>query len=299
MKKVFTTGQVAKICKLLLRPRTVSKWFDSGRLRGYRIPGSQDRRIPREHLIKFLKEHGMPLGDLEEEGLHKVLIIGAERLFIDRVKELLPEDEDFKFELAHSGFEAGIQAESFHPDSIIFDLGLGRSEALQIATNLRKNPAYEATMIIAMASEDEANPEGLVNYGFNETFKKPFDVACLRNGSARSSKRSGPTCKGRFQLAGTGEILGVRRPLFLAEGQAQRRGSPRTCLALRASRWMGLRPVPRVQTTRPIASPRRETGLRILLVADDLATTFASRSEGRPVRDPSYGKRPDRSRPRV
>ena len=41
MKKVFTTGQVAKICKVA--PRTVSKWFDSGRLRGYRIPGSQDR----------------------------------------------------------------------------------------------------------------------------------------------------------------------------------------------------------------------------------------------------------------
>ena len=37
--KVFTTGQVAKICKVA--PRTVSKWFDSGRLKGYRIPGSQ------------------------------------------------------------------------------------------------------------------------------------------------------------------------------------------------------------------------------------------------------------------
>ena len=79
MKKVFTTGQVAKICKVA--PRTVSKWFDSGRLRGYRIPGSQDRRIPREQLIRFLKEHGMPLGELEEEGLHKILIIGAEKLF--------------------------------------------------------------------------------------------------------------------------------------------------------------------------------------------------------------------------
>ena len=53
MKKVFTTGQVAKICKVA--PRTVSKWFDSGRLKGYRIPGSQDRRIPREQLIRFLK----------------------------------------------------------------------------------------------------------------------------------------------------------------------------------------------------------------------------------------------------
>ena len=67
MKTIFTTGQVAKICKVA--PRTVSKWFDSGRLRGYRIPGSQDRRIPREHLIRFLKEHGMPLGELEDEAM--------------------------------------------------------------------------------------------------------------------------------------------------------------------------------------------------------------------------------------
>src|SRR5262245_11350402 len=129
-RSVFTTGQVAKICKVA--PRTVSKWFDSGKLRGYRIPGSQDRRIPREHLIRFLKEHNMPLGELEEEGLHKILILGAEPLFIDRIKELLPENHNFKYEIAQSGFEAGMKAESFRPDSIIIDLAMGRSEALSI-----------------------------------------------------------------------------------------------------------------------------------------------------------------------
>ena len=60
--KTYSTGQVANICKVA--PRTVSKWFDSGRLKGYRIPGTQDRRIPHEHLIKFLKEHGMPFDDI-------------------------------------------------------------------------------------------------------------------------------------------------------------------------------------------------------------------------------------------
>src|SRR5947199_7840272 len=138
MKKVFTTGQVAKICKVA--PRTVSKWFASGRLRGYRIPGSQDRRIPREQLIKFLKEHGMPLGELEEEGLHKILIIGAEKLFIDRVRELLPEDDDFKYELAYSGFDAGILAESFHPDPIIIDLASGRSDSRHTPTHPPRHP---------------------------------------------------------------------------------------------------------------------------------------------------------------
>jgi two-component system response regulator RpaA len=177
MKKVFTTGQVAKICQVA--PRTVSKWFDSGRLRGYRIPGSQDRRIPREALIRFLKENQMPLGILEEEGYHKILIVGADKFFIDRVQELLPDDEDFKYEVANSGYEAGMQVQSFHPDTIIIDLAMGRAEALQIAQNLRRNPHYEQTLIIALASEDEAEPEALKNFGFSEAFKKPFDVALL------------------------------------------------------------------------------------------------------------------------
>ena len=58
-KNVLTTGDVAKICNVA--HRTVSKWFDSGILAGYRIPGSRDRRIPLEDLIHFLKSHDMPL----------------------------------------------------------------------------------------------------------------------------------------------------------------------------------------------------------------------------------------------
>lgn len=176
-RQVYTTGEVAKICQVA--PRTVSKWFDSGRLRGYRIPGSQDHRIPKDQLIRFLKENQMPLNGLEQEGWHKVLVVGAEGLFLDRIKELLPEDEDYKYEVAHSGFQAGQLASSFHPDTIIIDLAMGRSEALLIAQNLRRNETYKETQIIALASEDEANPEGLNEYGYNEAFKKPFDIALL------------------------------------------------------------------------------------------------------------------------
>ena len=66
--EVFTTGQVAKVCHVA--PRTVSKWFDSGCLQGYRIPGSRDRRIPRASLLMFLRQHSMPTDGLiltEEE----------------------------------------------------------------------------------------------------------------------------------------------------------------------------------------------------------------------------------------
>lgn len=174
--KVFTTGQVAKICKVA--PRTVSKWFDSGRLKGYRIPGSQDRRIPREYLIKFLKEHGMPLGDLEDEAMAKVLVVAQDQMLIESLKRELPPEKSFRLSMAASGFEAGIQAESFHPDAIIVDFSIGRTEALQICQNLRRNNEFSETIVIALLPDD-GETYSFDRSSINETFKKPFDAALL------------------------------------------------------------------------------------------------------------------------
>ncbi|MBT4866043.1 MAG: helix-turn-helix domain-containing protein [Planctomycetaceae bacterium] len=175
MRTIFTTGQVAKICKVA--PRTVSKWFDSGRLRGYRIPGSQDRRIPREHLIRFLKEHGMPLGELEDEALGKILLVGADGVVRSSLTEMMGVDE-FKLESAVSGFEAGIQAESLHPDCVVIDFAMGRNESLMIAQNLKRNSQYLETVLIGLLSDDD-NASGFDRTLFNETFRKPFDAALL------------------------------------------------------------------------------------------------------------------------
>lgn len=175
MRTIFTTGQVAKICKVA--PRTVSKWFDSGRLQGYRIPGSQDRRIPRQHLIRFLKEHGMPLGELEDEAMGKVLLVGTDSHIRAGLEELMSA-EDYRIEVAGSGFEAGIQAESLHPDCVIIDFAMGRNEALMIAQNLRRNTEYSDTVLVGLLS-DEDNNSGFDRSMFNETFRKPFDSALL------------------------------------------------------------------------------------------------------------------------
>ncbi len=184
--KVFTTGQVAKICKVA--PRTVSKWFDSGRLKGYRIPGSQDRRIPREYLIKFLKEHGMPLGDLEDEALAKVLIVAQDQVLIENLKRELPLDHSFKVAVAASGFDAGIQAESFNPDSIIVDFSIGRTEALQICQNLRRNNEFSEVILIALLPDDGSSLS-FDRSAINETFKKPFDSALLAEEAADADRR--------------------------------------------------------------------------------------------------------------
>jgi len=176
-KDVFTTGEVARICRV--SSQMVAKWFDSGRLKGYRIPGSQDRRIFREDLVRFLKENNVPLRVLEGSIKYRVLLVATDSIFDRLLRYSLSKIENYEFWLAPSAFEAGVLTVGIRPDAIVIDFSLGRREAVQIVSYLRKDDAYAATLIIGLASEDEAEPEQLLEYGFNVVFKKPLDVAAI------------------------------------------------------------------------------------------------------------------------
>jgi hypothetical protein len=54
---VMTTGQVARVFSVNIN--TVIKWFDEGKLVGFRLPRSNERRIYRESVLTFMKEHGI------------------------------------------------------------------------------------------------------------------------------------------------------------------------------------------------------------------------------------------------
>lgn len=65
MKRDLSTGQVASL--LGVSPRTVCKWVDSGRLKGYKVPGSGGfRRVTREELKRFTQLHNLPMENGEE-----------------------------------------------------------------------------------------------------------------------------------------------------------------------------------------------------------------------------------------
>lgn len=174
LKRILTTGDVARHAGVA--PRTVAMWVDSGRLSGYRIPGSQDRRIPLANYIHFLKQHNMPLNGLHESWT--ILLIGAGDMLADRLGAALAEEDGFVFLRAESAFEAGIQAAGCLPDVVLIDLGMGRSEALAIARRLAADPAHGGAAILVIASEDEPDQKAL-QAEFAGMFRRPFDPELL------------------------------------------------------------------------------------------------------------------------
>ena len=174
VKDVLTTGEVAKICNVA--PRTVSKWFDSGALHGYRIPGSKDRRIPLNQLIRFMKHHGMPLNGLMT-GSARVLIVDDEQDIVEVLEKILEDEAKYEVEVARSGFAAGITAEKFRPHVLLLDMHLRDIDAPEVAKQVKKSADLQLTKVIAMSGKlSEAEAQGLLSSGFDGFLRKPFHV---------------------------------------------------------------------------------------------------------------------------
>ena len=174
IKDVLTTGEVAKICNVA--PRTVSKWFDSGALHGYRKPGSKDRRIPLNQLIRFMKQHGMPLNGLMT-GCTRVLIVDDEQDIVEVLEKILEDEAKYEVEVARSGFAAGLTAEKFRPHVILMDMHLSDIDGREVARQVKSNPDLQLTKVIAISgkmTEDEA--KNLPPNEFDGFLRKPFHV---------------------------------------------------------------------------------------------------------------------------
>ena len=173
-KDILTTGEVAKICNVA--PRTVSKWFDSGQLRGYRIPGSKDRRIPLNSLIRFMKAHNIPLEGLQS-GRTRILLVDDESEIVDVVEKVLTEQANYEVHTAHSGFAAGVECEKFRPHVILLDMHLGDLNGEGVLNLVRGNPDLQLAKVIAMSGKlTDGQAQQLLTKGFDGYLKKPFHV---------------------------------------------------------------------------------------------------------------------------
>jgi len=173
-KDVLTTGEVAKICNVA--SRTVSKWFDSGQLKGYRIPGSKDRRIPMSALVKFMKSHGIPMDGLMSGSL-RVLIVDDEEEVVQTLQAILSEQTSFEVRSARSAFTAGIECERFRPHVMLLDIHLPGCEGPIICSAIRDSDDLQVTKVIATSGKvTDGQAAQLLHQGFDSALRKPFSV---------------------------------------------------------------------------------------------------------------------------
>jgi excisionase family DNA binding protein len=173
----LTTGEVAKLCSVA--PRTVSKWFDSGQLRGYRIPGSKDRRIPVEQLVRFMRAHGIPLNGLDA-GSTRVLILDGDARLCAIVRDGLEATESFDVSVAETALEAGAVARAHEPHVAVIDVSLPDVDVRSVVRFFRATDGLAHTRLIGVSmGMSDAAGQSLLQAGFDAYLAKPFDLSAL------------------------------------------------------------------------------------------------------------------------
>lgn len=191
MKTVFTTGEAAKICKV--SQQTIIRCFDSGQLRGFRVPGSRFRRIPREALYRFMKENSIPT-DALESGRRRILIVDDDQAVVDLISEVLANDNRFEFKVVNNGFGAGMLANEYHPDLIILDVMLPDINGQVVCELIRQDTAMSDIKIICISGMvEEEKIADLKKAGADDFLHKPLDIDELMRRICRLLDIESPT----------------------------------------------------------------------------------------------------------
>ncbi len=173
-KQVFTTGEAAEICKV--SQQTIIRCFDSGRLQGFRVPGSKFRRIPRNELLRFMRTNDIP-SDVLESTRKRILVVDDDEQIVELFVDVLGRDDRFEVKTAKTGYDAGLLTEQFKPHLILLDYMLPDINGNLVCDRIRANPDLGGTKIIIVSgvvNRDEI--DDLLKSGADDFVKKPFNI---------------------------------------------------------------------------------------------------------------------------
>ncbi|MDR0326936.1 MAG: response regulator [Planctomycetaceae bacterium] len=177
IKSIYTTGEAAKICKV--SQQTIIRCFDNGQLKGFRVPGSKFRRIPREQLFMFMRDNGIPTEALET-GKRKVLVVDDDPDLVDLIVAVLKEDGRFETKVASNGFEAGMMVKEYRPDLIVLDVMLPDINGKEVCLRVRGDHSLENVRIICISGMVEREKiREIQEAGADDFLQKPFETEVL------------------------------------------------------------------------------------------------------------------------
>jgi excisionase family DNA binding protein len=173
-KTVFTTGEAAKICKV--SQQTIIRCFDNGSLKGFRVPGSRFRRIPRDQLFAFMRDNGIPT-DALESSKRKLLIVDDDQELVELLVDTFERDGRFELKTANNGFDAGMLVKEFRPDLVVLDVMLPDINGKEVCQRVRNDETLDSVKIICISGMVEQDKiADLKASGANDFMQKPFTV---------------------------------------------------------------------------------------------------------------------------
>ena len=120
--KTLTSGEIASYCDVNLR--TVIRWIESGKLKGFKLPGRGNNRILVEDFIEFLERHDMPIPDALRGIASPSILIVDDEMPVAKSIQRVARRAGFDSYIATGGFQAGIMLSQYEPKVMTLDLSM-------------------------------------------------------------------------------------------------------------------------------------------------------------------------------
>lgn len=170
--KTLTSGEIASYCDVNLR--TVIRWIESGKLKGFKLPGRGNNRVLVDDFIDFLERHDMPVpSQLQGDVNPKVLIVDDE-LPVAKSIQRVARRAGYDTLVATGGFQAGVMLSQHNPTLMTLDLSMPGMDGYSVIQFTREQARYKRLKILVISALDDTSLERARELGADATLSKPF-----------------------------------------------------------------------------------------------------------------------------
>jgi len=178
MSRMLSTFKIAQL--LEVNPSSVANWVDQGLLTAHRTPGGH-RRVAVEDLVRFLKEHKMPIPEELNIPAARILVVDDEPALTKMLARALKgANPDYEIIEAQDGFQAGQMVATLKPDVVILDLRMPGMDGFEVCRLIKKQQSTEHAVVVAMTAYPSPESEQRIREcGASAYFPKPLDMEKL------------------------------------------------------------------------------------------------------------------------
>jgi two-component system response regulator VicR len=170
--KTLSSGEIASYCDVNLR--TVIRWIESGKLKGFKLPGRGNNRVLVDDFIEFLNDHGMPIPEaLMSDAAPSILIVDDEMPVAKSIQRVARR-AGFETQIATGGFQAGVMLSQQNPKMMTLDLSMPGMDGYSVIEFTRQHAKHKHLKILVISALDDASLEKAIELGADATLQKPF-----------------------------------------------------------------------------------------------------------------------------
>ncbi|WP_250207546.1 response regulator [Alteromonas oceanisediminis] len=173
----LTTGEIAKYCGVNLR--TVIRWLDAGKLKGYKLPGRGNNRVLLPDFIRFLKAHDLPIPPELNKSENPLVLIVDDELSMAKAIQRVARKAGLRTLIATGGFQAGLMLSMHKPDIMTLDLSMPGLNGFDVIRHTRQQDSLQHVNILVISALAQDKLDEALSLGATKIYTKPFDQAQL------------------------------------------------------------------------------------------------------------------------